>query len=495
MSKGLNNSGNTPVAPEVAWKLAVDLTTRVGTDEAKAINVLLYLVLVSGSNVTLRQRLRHRARFLRRLRLPGRRLKLSARKNCPLFAFLYDTPANSNNLMPVYRAAEGRGWHSNLLAGEGIDLRRLGLSGPGSSVGVTQLMSFTTAKEWLSALANSRKQFAAVQAEFERQVPEYTRLISGNRDSILCELALGTVAARGLRRLYAAWEPSLVVSTSNMWPFDQAMYVEARRAGIPSFVIQHGITNRYWWPFTASKMLLWGSKFEKEVLQLGTPVDLLTVCGMPAADQLFSRYQKQADENPHQTASSFVVLSDTQARFLEPELYARYKTLFRALVSATPQISWLIKLHPLENEQFYQEMIDARFPNFRILPKSTTLEQAVTQADVACTLWSTSGLEAMMMRRPLVVLDVHPMVYQYAWWPKSGGGIYIHTVEAMVDFVKQASMNRQHLIDLLSKQDKFLVENFANPGRAAEAVLDTIEECAGIVASQGRIPVAVAQQG
>jgi hypothetical protein len=475
MSNKSNSAKTTPVPPEHAWNLAVETTTRVGTDEARAISVLLYLTLVAGCSSDLNLRLRQRAKFLRRLRLPRSRPVPPARKGCPLFAFLYDTPANTNNLMPVYRAAERRGWNSNLLAGENVDLPRMGLGEAGASAQMLDLISHATPKEWLSALAASRKQFVAVHAEFKRLAPDCAKLIWNGRDSILSELALGMAAARGLRRLYENWQPSLVVSTSNMWPFDQAMYVEALRAGIPCFVIQHGITNRYWWPFTATKMLLWGKCFENELLKLGASCELLAICGMPAADNLFSSYQKSAGSELRNAATSFVVLSDTQARSLEPDLYACYKSVFPALVAATPHVNWSVKLHPLEDESFYQDMLGGRYPNFRILPKSTTLEQAVTQSDVACTLWSTSGLEAMMMRRPLLVLDVHPMVYQYAWWPKSGGGVYAPNLESATEFVKRASSDAQYLTALVAKQDQFLAENFANPGQAAEACLDTME--------------------
>jgi hypothetical protein len=131
-------------------------------------------------------------------------------------------------------------------------------------------------------------------------------------------------------------------------------------------------------------------------------------------------------------------------------------------------------LHPSEDDKFYQEMM--HFPNFRVLPKTTTLEQAVTEADVACTLWSTSGLEAMMMRRPLVVLDLDPMIYDLAWWPKGGGGVYISSIEALQGFVKNASSDVQFLREIVAQQNEFLGQSYAHPGAAAEAALDAIAE-------------------
>ena len=115
--------------------------------------------------------------------------------------------------------------------------------------------------------------------------------------------------------------------------------------------------------------------------------------------------------------------------------------------------------------------------------KIATLEESVTQADVACTLWSTSGLEAMLMRRPLVVFDLVPLVQDYAWWPNRGGGTYVSTAGAMLDFVKRASSDGQFLTSLVTRQEQFLAETFVNPGQAADAVLDTVEEVVRIAQS------------
>lgn len=486
MEPNISKSGSAERSPDNVWNTIVQVTSRVGSDEAKAIRVLLYLVLIAGRESTLTERLRSRVNFARRMALPRGKPVPAGRKGCPLFAFLYDTPANTNNLLPVFLAAQKRGLNPNVLIGEGFDPSRKDLTDAASSMGVRELRAHATPAECLAALAAARKHFTAVLAEFECQIPEWVPLIRSCRAGIVSELALAMVAKIGLTRLYENWEPSCVISTSNMWPFDCAVFNEARRLGIPSFVIQHGVTNRYWWPFVASKMLLWGKAFESELLSFGAPADLLAVSGMPAADHLFSRYQHVPRETG-KTASSFLILSDTQTRHLYPEPYEKFRILFKAVVAATASIRWSIKLHPLEDESFYQEMLGGQFPNFSILPKSTSLENAVRRSDVACTLWSTSGLEAMMIRRPLLVFDLGPMVYEHAWWPNCGGGTYAPTIEAVLAFVSRASSDTQFLAELVTKQDQFLTENFANPGRAADAVLDTIEGAMGV--SKSGIPV------
>jgi hypothetical protein len=469
-------AGSAVRSPAQVWDAVVRITNSVGGDEARAIRVLLYIAITAAKEISFWNRLRDCARCFHRVPIAAGRALPPASRGRPLFAFLYDTPANTNNLLPVFLAARKRGWHPAVLNGERVDLNRIGLNGAAGSLGVTELIAATTMKERVAALTGARRHFAAVSAEFERQEPQWAGIIRSNLTGIVGELALGMAAARGLRRLFAEWEPSCVVSTSNLWPFDCAVYTEARRLGIPSFVVQHGVTNHYWWPFVATKMFLWGNSFQEEILRLGAPAGLLAVAGMPAADFLFSRYSANTSGRSRSPASSYVILSHTHGRYSYPALFSSYRTLLKAVVAATPSIHWSVKLHGVEDDSFYRDMLGGRFPNFSILPKSTTLEEAVTHADVACTVYSTSGLEAMMMRRPLVVFDMGPAVYEYAWWPKYGGGTYAPTSEAMLAFVKKAASDGQFVADLMAKQDRFLAENFANPGRAADAILDAVQE-------------------
>ena len=50
------------------------------------------------------------------------------------------------------------------------------------------------------------------------------------------------------------------------------------------------------------------------------------------------------------------------------------------------------------------------------------------------------------------------------------------TAQAVLEYISAASKDEQFLSELVLLQNKFLSRNFANPGRAADAALDIIEE-------------------
>jgi hypothetical protein len=474
MRRDLESNREEAEFSDLVWNTILRVTDRVRGDEAKALRVLLYVTFLEESRDTLLVQLRCFRKFWKLLTAPAGRQVPKAIQGRPLFAFIFNTPANMNNLLSVFNAAQQRSWQPAVLTGHDVGLDSESVHATVSLMKPSELMAVTTMNERLNALKGAWAHYLAICDEFVRAGPRWMRVVQNNRIRILTELALFMAMSRALRRLYFAWKPSAIVSTSDLWPFDHAVFLEARRMGIPSFVIQHGTTSRCWWPCVADKLLLWGERFRDELLTLGAPADRLAVCGMPAADSLFRRYKQDRFDRSRQAASSYVILSHTHARNMCPNLYSKYGNMVKAVVAATPSVQWSIKLHPSEDECYYKDMADLQ--NLKVLPRSTTLEEAVTNADVACTLYSTGGLEAMMMRRPLVVFDLAPIIHEYAWWPKHGGGSYVSTAEEMCDFVKNASSGGTFLADLITNQNQFLARNFVNPGQAAEAVLDTIEE-------------------
>lgn len=455
---------------KIAWDSILRVTEAAG-DELKSLRVLLYFTLTDNRIENLKGRLRFLRKIARWYFVRSRKIPESP-KGLPLFAFIFDTPANMNNLLPVFQCAIRRSLKPAVLCGENVDFQDAGQTQ--NRIGIRELMAATTLKERVTALARAKRLHGVLCAHFADIAPQFVTSVRQRGAWITSELAIFLAVRHGLRRLYSAWEPSCVVSTSDLWPFDHGVFAEASRQRIPSFVVQHGVTNRYWWPCVADKLLLWGSAFEKELGELGAPASRLVCCGMPASDGLFTRFNHKNQDFVPKPVKSCVILSDSQSCISHPSLYSKYKSLLKTVVRVFPSIKWMVKLHPIENDVFYQDF--AGSPNFEVLPKTTTLEQAVTHADAACTLWSTSGLEAMIMRRPLFVLDVEPLVREFAWWPNSGGGLFAGTADAMIDLLGKATADSTFVSELVTRQDEFLKQSFSNPGRAAEAVVDSIEE-------------------
>jgi len=104
-----------------------------------------------------------------------------------------------------------------------------------------------------------------------------------------------------------------------------------------------------------------------------------------------------------------------------------------------------------------------------------SLEEAVQDADVATTVFSTAGLEAMIMNRPLIVAPATPRVQEVAWWPTMGGGTYAVSAQEFQIQLTKLILDQDHRARQLDKQREFLSKSFANQGHAAERIVDLLE--------------------
>jgi len=97
----------------------------------------------------------------------------------------------------------------------------------------------------------------------------------------------------------------------------------------------------------------------------------------------------------------------------------------------------------------------------------------VEQADVVCTIRSTAGLQAMMMQRPVVVIDLTP---ECVWWPAQGGGAAAKDSSSFKNVFDHLIDDADFRTATLDSQGVFLNKAFANKGRAASSIVDYMEE-------------------
>ena len=136
------------------WDTVVRLTDDVGTAEAKATRLVLRLIL-NGATVSWKRNIKGCAASLGSQPDSGPPTLPPATKGLPLFVFLHDTPANAGNLLPVFLAAQKRGWRPNVLLGDGMDLRNRGLANATTSVSLSNLKALATTREWLAAVSGA----------------------------------------------------------------------------------------------------------------------------------------------------------------------------------------------------------------------------------------------------------------------------------------------------------------------------------------------------
>lgn len=208
--------------------------------------------------------------------------------------------------------------------------------------------------------------------------------------------------------------------------YEAASYLAARRLGIPSIRVEDlfgGVSP----VFTKHKDLLDASLFrpmadrvavlsdyvrEAAVAQ-GASADQYVVTGQPAFEQI----EILTDAERHSLRESLEIASNAPvfmwATQNTPERFAILRA-FANIAKRHPEWVMIAKIHPNESSAIYQEQMPADSP-VRIIGDMPS-QKLLNIADGVITEYSTVGLEALLLDRPLVVANFsgQPDVLPYA---------------------------------------------------------------------------------
>ena len=463
------------IDPRGLWEDIVAATADLGSD-ATALRIPLWVAL-QGPRPSFSGQAKNALKAAAGFLAVARKTVPVATKAGLLVCFPFSSASNMNNLLPVAREARRRGLLSGIVMG-GDYISFLGeFVGAVPIVSIQQLMSELSVSERAKNLAQLFRTYRRLGEAFSERSPKLASALTANRGTFVRALADSVQYGSALRRLLESWLPTCIVSSSDFWPFEHQLCCHASRQGIRSVVVQHGTIAEFWWPFVADLYCMWGEADAEEMRQLGVPRERLAVLGMPATDDIFARSGTVAREQQKDRKPVCLILSHTHGSTFEPKIFEAFGQFLSQAVKSMPSVTWKVKLHPAEDDAFYRRMEQSVFDRLVFHPRNISLQEAVADADVATTVYSTSGLEAMIMDRPLIVAPLTPRVREFAPWPVSGGGIYAKSAE---DFRSQFNRlvsdgnfwNRQ-----MDSQHNFLACHFANRGHAAERIVDLLERC------------------
>jgi hypothetical protein len=410
------------------------------------------------------------AQFLTLPRKPGK----NSRTGRVLFCFPHGTPSNLNNLLPVAREAHRRGLLGGILTVRHVSTALKEFAGVVPIVLADEVIGELGFLERFENGTRIAKEYRKIWKALCRHLPEFR--LAGRRMILVRSLIQSVLYGVVCEKVLARTLPSCIISTSDFWPLEHQLCCQASRRQIPSIVIQHGVLDYMCWPFVSDLCSLWGDAHAAQFLKLGAPPQRLVVLGMPATDTLFARTGSvRGGLTRSRDQAICLILSQTNGIDEEPAMFLSFRQFLTEAMTLLPFITWKVKLHPIEDDSFYREMGDAIYRRLVFHPKHVSLVEAVDDADVVTTLFSTAGLESMIMDRALIVAPATPRVREIAWWPSMGGGAYATTAQDFAIQMTKLTSDSNYRRRQLDMQREFLSRNFANPGHAAERIVDLLE--------------------
>lgn len=181
----------------------------------------------------------------------------------------------------------------------------------------------------------------------------------------------------------------------------------AQLCGIATVAIQHGLyIGHVYRPLATDALIVWGRIPRDFWLALGSAPDRVISAGGFGHESSTETDAWRSDAaRPVGNPATVLVLGQNPASDISQ---GTYRASLDALLDGArrlPGVHFVVRPHPAEPRGPYERAIESqRFSNLT-LRASEPLHAALRAADVVVTVFSTAGLEAMMLETPVVVLN------------------------------------------------------------------------------------------
>jgi hypothetical protein len=267
----------------------------------------------------------------------------------------------------------------------------------------------------------------------------------------------------------------LTISSINWMESALNLFAKARR--IPSFTGQHGlIVDEGVYgsvPVLATKKLVWGKATQDWYQKYGVPESRVAVVGSPRFDIITQKewWDKaklcQALEiDPQQKIMVFTTQRLFMSEVNVPIVLEGLQTI--------PNVFLLLLLHPSENMAYpqYQRLIagHANCAAFRF--GHISLYDALSGADFFITGHSTSALEAMLFKLPVITVEPKPLSYSYG---DAGASLKVTNAAQFNQVVNRLLADQNFRANSVKQYQDFINRHCLADGLVSKRIFDLIE--------------------
>lgn len=235
--------------------------------------------------------------------------------------------------------------------------------------------------------------------------------------------ALGHEAVQWLEMLHEMMNrlrPAVVVSTTYSSIPGKAAALMAQRHGIQSVYVQHGIISpqRAWWHFSNTHMLMWGAYERNQLIAHGHNPKTITVTGSTLYDRLLTRIRaaspnvspadlRHTKDHAYEGSSLRVIYFAPRSggAVLSTAASIRACHMVIAAMQTFSNVTLTLKLHPADHTD-HLKALSAPYPFCHVV-QATHSHDLLLQHDIVITCASTTGYEACVAYKPLIILKVH----------------------------------------------------------------------------------------
>lgn len=292
-----------------------------------------------------------------------------------------------------------------------------------------------------------------------------------------------------ITRVLEIENPKIVISPEEVSEFARLLFSCCIKRKIPVVAIQHGIfdTNLLcyhnkgevstekissWLCPIPTKTCVYGDYYKKLLVEKNNyPTSSVVVTGSQRFDRIFKqKFSKESFHKRHSIPFNKKIIS-----------YITSPTPFNEQMTSSlleeikkiPDAVVVIKIHPSENKEFYENIIKDVSSDAIVLDDAD-LYDVLNASDTVITYLSTAGLEAMLFRKPLAILNLTGEEDRISY-AKSGAAIGIYKREDIAVKIKELLSGKRLYRKIQRNARGFIRQNaFNEDGKATDRITSLI---------------------
>lgn len=318
-----------------------------------------------------------------------------------LLTWLADTPRLNELVEPVLREL-GPG-SCNVLGGERNVRAR-----------VPELAGFCSKYQICGGIARSawRREYRRCCGTWHRQLRAWLRAygLSGWLFPHLAyALAVRSLYVYGFMCFLERVRPTAILTDSEHNHPWACLILAARRKGIPTLQMIHCAiyTSYIFYPLLSDVALCWGEQQREQMTSFGVEPERLVVTGCQRLKRGVTVDGSLVRRRLRIPSAQAVVMLATNP--IPEDQWSRQVSTFGDALEGATEIAGVVRLHPVERLSDHQDAIK-RYPWIQFFESHQwTLEESVAASDVVVSHNSGVGNDALVMGKPVAILDVLQM--------------------------------------------------------------------------------------
>lgn len=203
--------------------------------------------------------------------------------------------------------------------------------------------------------------------------------------------------------------------------------------------------------------------------------------GNTKAVKVGSPFINYPTQEPNLDKKSVLFFSSSGTLFSKDK--AKYYKILEKWAAKNTEIYLLIKLHPLENDNFAEE-VAKKYDNVTVLDTNTKIDSAIKQVSCVISTWSNASIEAAYLKRPSVIFNITPynensddfresdkFLYLEKYFPKRAAN-----AEELQDRIETVFNNYDYYLEQCEKFVKYHLEYTHESPKVIANVIQSIAE-------------------